>query len=306
MPSPLVAPASVGSLFSGEKTAMAIARLPNDSKKWGPFLHTQILRWVPYLAEHDIEIVLDHIDPEAGAALGYVQVRNRTRARPQDNASRAGNVLRIPIIVQDRKLEKFLVFEAGGQLYPLTEQRVEQAMLSPSPFDTDVRRVPRAASLVDQLYPPYQQRQGFGRVVEPGSAGLTKISSVIRERNAGGLYKSAMTRLDFSMGRAIPGQMVFPKLKGAPEFRPGSVIPSNYYFFPVMGTQMFMGVKREQAARLDKIKDQAGKRKVLMGLAWHELQTARAHTKSSGDLVLVKQEKKGFTYIRPTDGVGGR
>lgn len=468
MQHPLVIPhKTVDDLFPAEKKASAISRLADDHKKWAPMIHSELMRWVPYLAEHDVEIVLDHIEPEAGAALGYVQVRNRTRARPQDNAPRAGNIIRIPIVVQDRKLEKFLVFEAGGQVYPLSEERVSQAMLNPSPFDTDVRRVPRASSLVDQLYPPYQQRQGFGRIVEPGAAGLSKLSSApsekteetekaaslraflskeaalpdlclghfrsllahllaqyhlfyqghwlaagtgfysdhqlferlygnvraeidqlveravgmwgeevvhnpgdlhqvvahllgewsvlpvlegacesehqfqgkikalyecldengkltlgledllsamaskheehcyLLERRKGGIEKSAMVRLDFSLGRAMPGSMVLDKIKNMPEFMPGTVISSNYYFFPVQGTSMYMGVKKDQAKKLDKLKDQNAKREALMELAYKEMHTTRTGRKSSGHLILVTKTKDGFRYETPAFAMGG-
>lgn len=604
---PLFTPAKTAQdLFPTEKEAAAIARVPDDHKKWGAVLHSELLRWAPYLANHDVEIVLDRVDPEAGAGLGYAQIRNRTRARPQDNASKSDNIIRIPLVIQDRKLEKFLVFEAGGEVYPLTEQRVEQAMLNPSTFDTDVKRVPRASSLVDQLYPPYQQRQGFGRIVEPGAAGLSKLSSapeettaatgpeeaalaraialtgafsmramsgrlanqtaprglkekaeeiarkfsipvglatgvllylvasekgaprqlpnlltkhlnmdvdkamklsdalakgaaaivgagagagalatglvtgagaravspwvnsphkankrkkvekkaglsgflskeaelpdlclghfrsllahlvaqyhlfyqahwlaagtgfygdhelfeklynsvrgevdqlveravglwgqeVIRnpgdlhqvvahllgewsvmpvlegacesehqfqgkikafyecldengkltlgledllpamaskheghsyllERRKGGIEKSAMVHLDFSIGRAIPGSMVLDKIKNPPEFMPGTVISSNYYFFPVQGTAMYMGVKKDQAKKLDKLKDQNARRKALMRLAYKEMHTTRTGRKSSGDLILVTKTKDGFRYETPVFGMGG-
>ena len=164
-----------------EKVAAAIAKLPDDSRKWAAFIHSELMRHVPYLAEHDVEIVLTQAEEEAGVAFGYAQVHNRTSARPQDDADRPGNVIRIPIIAQDRRLQKFMVFEVGGRVLPLSEQRIEQAMLNPSPFDTDVRRIPPTASLVNDLYPPYQQRQGFGRVIEPGVAGLSKLADVATE-----------------------------------------------------------------------------------------------------------------------------
>jgi len=163
-----------------EKVASAISRMPDDEKKWPAHIFSELLRELPFLAQYDMEIVLDRADPEAGAALGYAQVRNRTMSRPQDNISTPGNIIRIPIVVQDRRLQKFYIFEAGRQTYPMTEERVQQAMLNPAVFDTDATRVPASASLIDQLYPPYQQRQGFGRVTEPAAMGLNKLSSAVQ------------------------------------------------------------------------------------------------------------------------------
>jgi hypothetical protein len=176
-------------LFSEKIAAMVLAKMPDDEKKWPAQIHSELLRALPYIAQYDPEIVIDRLEAEAGAALGYAQVRNRSAARPQDNAGKGGNVIRIPIIVQDRRLQPFLVFEAGGETYPLTEDRVEQAMLNPNLFDTDAQRVPSSPSLVDAMYPPYQQRQGFGRVVEPGAAGLSKLSSASRFSSDGKTFR---------------------------------------------------------------------------------------------------------------------
>jgi len=166
---------TVHDLFEGEKRA-SLVKMPDDEKKWPPFILSSLQREFPFLAEYDLEIVLDRVEPEAGAALGYVQVRNRTRARPQDVGA-FGNIIRIPIIIQDRRLQKFLVFETGGQTYPMTEERVKQAMIDPGIFDTTVGKTPGSPSIVDQLFPPYQQRQGFGRVVEPAAGGISKVSA---------------------------------------------------------------------------------------------------------------------------------
>lgn len=177
--------ATVHDLFPTEKTAAvgSISRMPDDEKKWPAHIFSELQRNEPYLAKYDVDIVLDRMEPEAGAALGYAQIHNKTLSRPQDAAIAPGNVIRVPIIVQERRLQKFHIFECGKQTYPLTEDRVAQAMLNPTVFDTDSSRIPVAPSLVDQLFPPGQQRNGFGRVSEPSAMGLSKLSSAPK-RNA--------------------------------------------------------------------------------------------------------------------------
>lgn len=160
-----------------EKLASAISKMPDDPKRWPAHILSELLKEMPYLSQYDVDIVLDRAEPEAGAGFGYAQIRNKTLSRPQDNISTPGNIIRVPIIIHDRRLQKFHIFETGKQTYPLNEDRVRQAMLNPAIFDTDATKVPAAASLIDQLYPPYQQRQGFGRVTEPAAMGLNKISS---------------------------------------------------------------------------------------------------------------------------------
>ena len=174
---PLLLPEVTAGDLVAEKTATApITTLVDDHRKWPTQIQSQLLRLHPYLSDYDTEIVLDRVEPEAGAALGYVQVRNMTRSRPQDGVNRPGNILRVPVIAANRKLQPFLVFEAGGETYPLNEHRVGQALLNPSPFDTDTSKSPGTQSITGDLFPPHQQRNGFGRVVSAGSMGLKTAS----------------------------------------------------------------------------------------------------------------------------------
>jgi DNA-binding ferritin-like protein len=158
------------------KVAAALGRVPDDEKKWPAHVFSELCKELPYLAQYDIEIVIDRMDPEAGAALGYAQIQNKTQSRPQEAAAAAGNVIRVPIIIKERRLQKFYIFEAGGQTYPMGEARIQQAMLNPLIFDTDATRAPSSPSLLDQIYPPGQQRTGFGRVTDAGAMGLTKLN----------------------------------------------------------------------------------------------------------------------------------
>jgi DNA-binding ferritin-like protein len=160
-----------------EKIGAALSRVPDDEKKWPAHVFSELCKEFPYLTQYDIEIVIDRMDPEAGAALGYAQVQNKTMSRPQEATQAAGNVIRVPIIIKDRRLQRFYIFEAGGQTYPMGESRIQQAMLNPLVFDTDSATMPKSPGLLDQIYPPGGQRTGFGRVSEPGAMGLTKLNS---------------------------------------------------------------------------------------------------------------------------------
>jgi hypothetical protein len=89
------------------------------------------------------------------------------------------NMVKIPVIIADRQLQPFHTFELGGNVYPLTSERIEAALLNPAVFEGPALQPHRQKSLIDQMYPPYQQRQGFGRTVGAGtsSMGVTKVSS---------------------------------------------------------------------------------------------------------------------------------
>ena len=165
-----IAPVDPHSFFEKEGS---LARMPDDEKKWPAHLLSEIHKALPFVSDYDVDLSLDRLDPEAGAALGYAMLRNKSvKNVPMEDISKPSNRVRVPIIIQDRMLQPFHTFELGGGVYPLTPERLEAAMLNPSVFDSDVKRVPASASLVDNLYPPYQQRQGFGRVSEPSATGL--------------------------------------------------------------------------------------------------------------------------------------
>lgn len=192
------------SLF--EKSA-SIARMPDDEKRWPTQILSELYKQLPFMSKLSPEIVLDRLDAEAGYALGYVQVRNLSdRELAQESIGKASNKVRIPIIVSDRQLQPFHTFELGKKQYPLTKNRVEAAMMNPAMFD-GTSDPPGKTSLVDQINPPYQQRQGFG--MQSGGdavAGLSKLSSATK--TAG---------INFSAATAGRTRKLAPGLKKAAE-----------------------------------------------------------------------------------------
>lgn len=189
-------PVKIDSLFEKEAS---ISKMPDDEKKWPAHILSELHKSLPFLSEYDVDLSLDRQDPESGYALGYAMIRNKSvRNRPQDEVGQSKNRMRIPLIVEDRELQPFHTFELGGSVYPLTPERVEAAMVNPVIFDGPVSRVPRAPSLVDNLYPPYQQRQGFGRTAEPDTAGIVgfgKSASAPEDEFLDGLSKAGRFRL---------------------------------------------------------------------------------------------------------------
>ena len=164
-----------------EKQA-SIARMSDDEKRWPTQVLSELYKQLPFMSKFAPEIVLDRLDAEAGYALGYVQVRNMSdRDLAQEAVGKPSNRIRIPIIVSDRQLQPFHTFELGKRQYALTKDRIEAAMMNPAMFDGS-GDLPGKQSLVDQINPPFQQRQGFG--VQSGGdsiAGLSKLSSAPKE-----------------------------------------------------------------------------------------------------------------------------
>ncbi len=163
-----------------EKEA-SIARMPEDERKWPGHMLSELYKQLPFLSKHTIDIDLSRLEPEAGYALGYAMIRNASdSARAKESVGKEANRLRIPLIVEDRQLQPFHTFELGKAIYPLTKDRFEAAMLNPELFVEAVQKLPNRKSLVDQLHPPYQQRQGFGLSSSTADVpGLSKISSAL-------------------------------------------------------------------------------------------------------------------------------
>jgi hypothetical protein len=166
-----------------EKNA-AIARMPDDEQKWPGMLLSELHKQLPFLSNYDVDIELHHIDPEAGYGFGAASLRNKTgRLRAQEDLGKPHTLVRIPLIVQERQLQPFHTFELGGTIYPLTQERVEAAMINPSIFD-GVATSPGTKSLVDQIYPPFQHRQGYGGASQTSASlsGGSKLGSAEPEK----------------------------------------------------------------------------------------------------------------------------
>ena len=147
------------------KKEASIARMPDDDKKWPEVVLSELHKQLPFMSGMDVSLNFTRIQPEAGYGFGYALVRGQKNAvnlAPKDE----NQMVKIPIIVADRHLEPFHVFHFEGRTLPLTRGRFEEALENPRVF-AGVDKMPKTQkSLIDQLYPPYQQRQGFGRVVD--------------------------------------------------------------------------------------------------------------------------------------------
>ena len=166
-----------------EKAAAApIGNVPDDVEKWPAHVSSEMQRVFPFLGKYDVSINIDKTDAESGYGAGYAMVRNfSARNLPQAEVVSLQNYVRIPIIIQERKLQRPTSFELGGQFYALNRQRIGQAMSSNRIFDgsEDVSRARASTSILDDMFPPYQQRGGHGRIYDASSiGGQGKVASV--------------------------------------------------------------------------------------------------------------------------------
>lgn len=147
--------------------------LPEDPNQWQDEVLQEVYKQVPYLADFNLEVVMETVDGERGYGLGHVEVVSKSEApmtAPQDQQDAAGiRKSRIPVIIKDGKLMPFdVVITDDSKAMPLTESRMRQAMFRPHAFDV-TSKTPGDQSMIGQLYPPYRQNYGFGG----GGAGMS-------------------------------------------------------------------------------------------------------------------------------------
>lgn len=150
-----------------EKVGMD-ARLSDNSDTWVQEVMQELMKQHPYLGQFDVMPEMTQVEGDKGYGFGYFTVQSRTAAPATPGgealAQQAGvTSIKIPIIIKENKLSTFDVFMSDGETkrsYPLTEDRVRQAMFRPQLFDT-TGRPPGATSMSGQLYPPGRSHSGL-------------------------------------------------------------------------------------------------------------------------------------------------
>lgn len=213
------------SLFKKEAS---IARMPDDDKKWPEVVLSELHKQLPFMSGMDVSLNFTKIQPEAGYGFGYAMVRGQKNAVNFPSKSE-NEMVKIPIIIADRHLEPFHVFHLDGRTLPLTRGRFEEALEDPRVFAGPTKTPKTQKSLIDQLYPPYQQRQGFGRVVDGSgmsgsSMGINKTAQAPTEKQEGlsGKQKALLAGGSL-LGLTGAGLGIRKLLKRAPDGIPSTI-----------------------------------------------------------------------------------
>lgn len=174
---------------SYEKNASEVS-LPESPNTWPQDILQELYKQVPFISDFEPNVVMDRVDAERGYAFGHVEVMNRTEM--QHGASEAAlgaagvRVVRIPVIVKNRKLQPFdMIVTADSKMLPLNERRLKQAIFRPQPFDI-TSRTPGDQSLIGMLYPPFRQNYGMG-----GGGGGTVMSPGMGKEGAANCVPNA-------------------------------------------------------------------------------------------------------------------
>lgn len=280
-----------------EKQA-SIAKMPDDDAKWPAHVLSNLHLQLPFLSQYEVDLDMQRVEPEAGFAFGHALVMAKNDPAAATASKNPQNLVRIPIIVADRQLQPFHTFELGGNVYPLTAERVQASLLNPAMFQGPADQPQRQKSLIDQMYPPYQQRQGFGRVVGDGasSMGINKLSSALSKFGSAVLKIAGMT-LSFEAGNRVPASVVLKEAKPA---LASGVRADSMRFYQVPGTKFVMAVPASVASKLEATKDQSAIRKIIAPLMAEEVRSARSGKASPGMFLLFSRGTDGsYTHTAP-------
>lgn len=161
--------------LSFDKLAMAI-KLSDNADNWQQEISAEIYKHLPYLSDYAVNVLLERVNPERGYAFGSAQVTNVT-----EKPNPAGPAVTIPLLVKDRMLQPLDVMFREGKAYPLSEDRLREALFDGRTFETSQRK-PVDQGMVDQLYPPIRTNYGYGSGVTTGAAaggaGFGKFASL--------------------------------------------------------------------------------------------------------------------------------
>lgn len=188
----------------------SIARMPDDDRKWPETVLSELHKQLPFISGMDIALNFTRIHPEAGYGFGYALIRGQKNAIGLPTPKSEAQMVKIPIVVADRQLEPFHVFNFEGRTIPLTQERFEEALENPAVFAGPDSIPKTEKSLIDQLYPPYQQRQGFGRVVDGSgmtgaSMGINKVAKAIADMTPEEIQRLSELKRNEGLDKAYGG-----------------------------------------------------------------------------------------------------
>lgn len=167
MRTPLTTPIRPLESFLEKSAASPIGNVPDDVEKWPAHVLSELQRVFPFLGKYDVAVNIDKVDAEVGYGAGYAMIRNfSARSLPQADVDALRNYVRIPIIIQERKLLRPKSFELGGEFYALNKQRIGQAMSTTQIFDGAENPTKLNTSLFDEMFPAYYRRNGTGRIYD--------------------------------------------------------------------------------------------------------------------------------------------
>lgn len=151
-------------------------KLSDNVDNWQREVSSEIFKYLPFLSDYTVNVLIQRANPERGYAYGSAQVTNKAENLESGQATPAV----IPIIVVDRMLKPLDVFFSGDKAFPLSEERMRDCLFDPRTFELSDRK-PTEQSMTDNLHPPGRSNFGGGSGVTTGEAssgGFGKFASL--------------------------------------------------------------------------------------------------------------------------------
>ncbi len=162
--------------ISFDKLASPI-KLSDNVDNWQREVSSEIFKYLPFLTDYTVNVLIQRANPERGYAYGSAQVTNKTEGLETGEAT----PVVIPIIVVDRMLKPLDVFFSGDKAFPLSEERVRECLFDPRTFELSDRK-PTDQGMSDNLHPPIRGNYGAGGGITTGAAaggaGFGKFASL--------------------------------------------------------------------------------------------------------------------------------
>lgn len=186
------------------KEAAYAARVSETPENWPQELSSELYKQLPFLSDYEVNVNLDRVDPQRGAAFGYADVANKTERPEVEHDEHGMPHMRIPLIIESRAVRPFSTVLDGERVLPLTEDRVRETLFNPNTFDIS-SQPPRDPSLVEPLMPPTRSGVGMGGETKMASADPEMLKTAgIRDRIYGAIRREAGKGAKKEMKKYIP------------------------------------------------------------------------------------------------------
>jgi len=148
-----------------EKHAADVA-MPPDPSQWPQEVIQELFKQLPFIHDFSPHVEFIKVDGEKGYGFGYITATPASEAQlsttPGAMAASGLKQVKIPVIIKQNQLKPLdLVVTAENKMWPLTDERLREALFRPQAFDV-TSQTPGDQSMIAQLYPPYRQNYGFG------------------------------------------------------------------------------------------------------------------------------------------------
>lgn len=203
----------------GFRKCSSIAAILSDTpEEWEHEIEGRAFEALPFLSRYDAVVRLDAVEPQQGYAVGSVEVSNFTDRRLPPGGvdpSRSVQMVRIPIVVREKRLAPLDLFLRGKRVYPLTENRLSAAIFRADVFDA-IDEAPPDRSLVNMLYPPHRISFGLhgGMNVTDKFASVAILPEILPLSRPEDIdrVKEAVADPEILLGYLQSGRGSFPKM----------------------------------------------------------------------------------------------